>query len=185
LDCTKAIPGAKQAYRELENGQYGDCKLDSCLDNYEKVGNECVPNTESCPADTLTVLNAISGTRVWGGSAWDGCVIKECKSGFELYNNKCHETTASCDIQNAKVAQQDFVNGSYGACYVVECETNYQPNADKTECEPKTVACTGTTLPANATAGTRTWQGTDWSECEITKCVDDYDLVDNKCVKKG
>ncbi len=182
LDCTKAIPGAKQAYRELENGQYGDCKLDSCLDNYEKVGNECKPNTESCPADTLTVLNAISGTRVWGGSAWDGCVIKACKSGFELYNNTCYKTTASCDIQNAKVARQDFVNGSYGACYVVECETNYQPNADETKCEPKTVACT--TLPANATAGTRTWQGTDWSECEITKCVDDYDLVDNKCVKK-
>jgi hypothetical protein len=43
--------------------------------------------------------------------------------------------------------------------------------------------CSGLELKTlNAATGKKTWNGTKWDECQITKCTENYILDEDKCV---
>ena len=47
---------------------------------------------------------------------------------------------------------------------------------------PETTNCTPNELSSrNATAGRKVWTGSGFSECEITACMNNYDLIDGDC----
>lgn len=90
-DCTTQIENAESATMTLSGGVWGPCKLVSCKTNYVKTGNECIPATQACHKDTLTLNHATAGTQTWNGSSWGDCVFTGCEAGYTLESGKCIE----------------------------------------------------------------------------------------------
>ncbi|MBQ2017312.1 MAG: carboxypeptidase-like regulatory domain-containing protein, partial [Alphaproteobacteria bacterium] len=169
------------------------CEVNECNDGFKKEDSnkKCIPMLKECTTEQLREHPNALETGIEPGT--ENCIALTCKCEYDLKDKRCEAWPATgkkCNSstdpelpKNAKLAYMACKdNNKY--CKIEECEINFKPNEDKTECISLKGECNP--KPENAKKTHREFDDKTQTEiCIIDECKKDFELSADKksCVK--
>lgn len=196
VTINEILNGASSTHGNIAAEKTGDsaamreqCLLDAGVYEIRSWSRETIINTACTMAEVRAKdPNASAGYKTDSSSS-ECQYITKCNTGYILEDNECKSYNMISDCTSEKVgalyAKRTLnENRVWSDCEIESCKQNYTLNQVLNKCEPQSVNCAqGVLNSKNASSGTQTWNGTSWGECQITGCIDGYEVDNNTCVQ--